>query len=127
MCEHLSSLNYNAKKANRFFYDKTFIMANLCKWESLRQIETGIRSSKNFGNGINLMSISHSQISRRLIDLDTRDLAELLGHFASHYWLLQSNAIGFCKSSSEKRRRVKVNRKYRSPYDMERISSLLAQ
>ena len=102
-------------------------MANLCKWESLRQIETGIRSSKNFGNGINLKSINHSQISRRLIDLDTRDFAELLGHFASHYWLLQSNAIGFCKSSSEKRRRVKVNRKYRSPYDMERISSLLAQ
>jgi len=66
---------------------KTFIIANLCKWESLRQIETGIRSSKNFGNGINLMSISHTQISRRLIDLDTRDLAELLGHFASHYWL----------------------------------------
>jgi hypothetical protein len=87
-------MNYNEKKLTDFSLVKTFIMANICKWESLRQIETGIRSDSNFQKEIGLKSISHSQISRRLIELNTRDLADLLGRLASHYWLLQRNAKG---------------------------------
>ena len=79
-------MNYDAKKLTDFSVVKIFIMANLCKWDSLREIDTGIRSKKEFQKEIGVKSISHSQISRRLIDLNTADLADLLGRLAQHYW-----------------------------------------
>jgi hypothetical protein len=39
-------------------------------------------------------TICYSQISLRLIDVNTGDLAGLLGRLAKQYWLLQSNAKG---------------------------------
>ena len=49
-------------------------MANLYKWKSLREIEEGIRSKKSLQRDLGLTSIGHSQINRRLIDLNTADL-----------------------------------------------------
>ena len=75
-------MNYDAKKLTDFSVVKIFIMASLCKWDSLRIIDTGIRSKKEFQKEIGVKSISHSQISRRLIDLNTADLADLLSRLA---------------------------------------------
>jgi hypothetical protein len=87
-------MNYDAKKLTDFSVVKIFIMASLCKWDSLRIIDTGIRSKKEFQKEIGVKSISHSQISRRLIDLNTADLADLLSRLAQHYWTLKGNAKG---------------------------------
>jgi len=87
-------MNYDAKKLTDFSVVKIFIMASLCRWDSLRIIDTGIRSKKEFQKEIGVKSISHSQISRRLIDLNTADLADLLGRLAQHYWRLKGNAKG---------------------------------
>jgi hypothetical protein len=38
--------NYVSKKLTDFSLLKIFIMANICKWENLREIEQGIRSEK---------------------------------------------------------------------------------
>jgi hypothetical protein len=86
--------NYDAKKLTDFSVVKIFIMANLCKWDSLREIDTGIRSKKDFRKEIGIESISHSQISRRLIDLNTADLSDLLSRLAEQYWTLKGNAKG---------------------------------
>ncbi|AMQ07107.1 IS4 family transposase [Sporosarcina psychrophila] len=87
-------MNYDAKKLTDFSLVKILIMANLCKWESLREIEEGIRSKKSFQRDLGLTPIGYSQISRRLIDLNTADLADLLGRLARHYWLLQRHVEG---------------------------------
>ena len=73
-------MNYDAKKLTDFSLLKILIMANLCKWESLREIEEGIRSKKSLQRDLGLTSIGHSQISRRLIDLNTADLGRLARH-----------------------------------------------
>ncbi|MDN4608766.1 DUF4372 domain-containing protein, partial [Sporosarcina highlanderae] len=91
-------MNYDAKKITDFSLVKIFIMALLCKWESLRDIEIGIRSKEDFQREIGVESISYSQISRRLIELNTADLADLLGRLASHYWSLQRNAKGLIEN-----------------------------
>ncbi|QNK87511.1 DUF4372 domain-containing protein [Sporosarcina sp. resist] len=41
-------MNYDAKKLADFSLVKILMMANLCKWESLREIEEGIRSKNLF-------------------------------------------------------------------------------
>lgn len=87
-------LNYDAKKITDFSVVKVFIMALLCKWETLRDIEIGIRSKKDFQREIGVESISHSQLSRRLRELNTADLVDLLGRLAVHYRNLQGNAKG---------------------------------
>lgn len=86
--------NYDAKKLSDLSVLKIFIMANLCKWNSLREIATGIRAKKDMQKEIGAKSISHSQLSRRLSDMDTGHLADLLGRLASHYWRLKVNAKG---------------------------------
>ncbi|MEK4711990.1 DUF4372 domain-containing protein [Sporosarcina sp. FSL K6-5500] len=73
-------MNYDAKKLTDFSLLQILIMANLCKWESLREIEEGIRSKKSLQRDLGLTSIGHSQISRRLIDLNTADLGRLARH-----------------------------------------------
>lgn len=87
-------MNYEEKKLTDFNLVKLFVVSTLCKWESLREIEEGIRSKKALQRELELTSISYSQISRRLIDLNTADLADLLGRLARHYWVLQRHAEG---------------------------------
>ena len=80
--------NYDAKKLTVFSLVKLMIMANISKWESHRIIALNVGPEKSFQQELNLKSISHSQISRRLIDLNTAYLADLLGRLARHYWIL---------------------------------------
>ena len=76
-------MNYDAKKITGFSVVKIYITANLCKWDNLRVIESGIRSKKEFMKEIETESISCSQISRRIIELNMADLADLLGRLAN--------------------------------------------
>lgn len=87
-------LNYDSTKLTDLSLLKILIMSDLCKWESLREIEAAIRSKKSLRLELGLQSISHSQISRRLIELNTSDLADILGGLAQKYWSLQKNANG---------------------------------
>ncbi|MCG7346590.1 IS4 family transposase [Sporosarcina sp. ACRSL] len=87
-------LNYDTKKVTDFSVVKIFIMAHICKWFSLRDIEIGVRSKKDFQREIGVKSLSHSQLSRRLSQLNTADLADLLCSLASQYRTLKSNAKG---------------------------------
>lgn len=87
-------LNYNAKKLDDFSLVKLMIMANISKWDSHRIIALNVGPEKSLQKELNLKSISHSQISRRLIDLNTGQLADLLGRLARHYWILQRHARG---------------------------------
>ena len=61
-------MNYEWKKLTDFSLLKILIMSSLCKWDNLREIEAAIRSNKSLRIELGLKSISHSQISRRLID-----------------------------------------------------------
>lgn len=87
-------LNYDAKALTDFSVVKVFILANLCKWEGLREIEVGIRAKREIQKEIGVESISYSQLSRRLADMNTGLLADLLGRLATHYWKLQRNVKG---------------------------------
>lgn len=87
-------MNYDAKKLTDFSLVKIMIMAEICKWESLREIAMNIGPKKSFQRELGLNSISPSQISRRLNQLNTADLADLLGRLARHYWVLQRHAQG---------------------------------
>src|SRR5690606_35101194 len=58
----------------------------------------GIRSKKDFQREIGIESISHSQLSRRLRELNTADLVDLLGGLAVHYRKLQGNAKGIIEN-----------------------------
>jgi len=87
-------MNYEWKKLTDFSLLKILIMSSLCKWDNLREIEAAIRSKKSLRIELGLKSISHSQISRRLVELNTSDLADILGGLAQKYWTLQKNAKG---------------------------------
>lgn len=87
-------MNYDAKKLTDFSLVKIFIMANICKWGSLRIIETGIHSKPEFLKEIEVESISYSQISRRLNEVNTADVADLLARLARHYSILRGNSKG---------------------------------
>ncbi|PIC67278.1 hypothetical protein CSV71_05850 [Sporosarcina sp. P21c] len=69
-------MNYEEKKLTDFNLVKIFVISTLCKWESLREIEEGFRSKKPMQRELELKSISYSQLSRRLINLNTADLAD---------------------------------------------------
>ncbi|MGB6778861.1 MAG: IS4 family transposase [Planococcus citreus] len=86
--------NYDAKKLTDFSLVKLMIMAVLSKWESHRTIALNVGPEQSFQQELNLKSISHSQISRRLNELNTAHLADLLGRLARHYWILQRHAGG---------------------------------
>src|SRR5699024_8649535 len=73
---------------------KAFILSTLFRWESLGDIELGIRSKKEICHELQVNSISASQLSRRLQELDTENLAELLGLIARQYWALKSGTKG---------------------------------
>lgn len=87
-------MNYDEKKLTDFSLVKALVLSTICKWESHREIEENIRSNKSIQRELNLHSISHSQLSRRLIALDTNDLADLLSQLTKCYWKLQRHAIG---------------------------------
>ncbi|MGN7388943.1 IS4 family transposase [Sporosarcina sp. SAFN-015] len=91
-------MNYQTQKLTDLSVVKIFIMAQLCKWESLREIEVGIRSKRDFQQEIGVNSVSHSQLSRRLNQMNTGDLADLLGRLAVAYRALQGNAPGLNKN-----------------------------
>ena len=86
--------NYDAKKLTDASLVKLMVMAPLCKWESFREIALHIWPTKSLQMELDLASISHSQLSRRLIELNTGDLADLLGRVARQYWILQRHATG---------------------------------
>ena len=87
-------LNYHAKKLTNLSLVKIMIMTGICKWESYRETALNIGLEKSFQQELELKSISHSQLSRRLMELNTADLADLLGRLARHYWILQRHAQG---------------------------------
>ena len=70
-------MNYDAKKLTDLSVVKIFILASLCKWDNLRVIETGIRSNKELQKEIRAESNIYSQASRRLIELNKDDLADV--------------------------------------------------
>lgn len=102
--QHLSNIPKNALDCPLFNYDtrkltdlsvvKAFILAILGKWESLRDIEIGLRANKEFQKEIGVESFSASQFGRRLAAMDTAHLADLLGRLATHYWQLKIGANG---------------------------------
>lgn len=87
-------INYDYKKLTEYSLVKSFILANLFRWESLRDIEEGIRSKTAIQKELKLASISSSQLSRRLAELDTSALADILGLITKQYWLIRGNAYG---------------------------------
>lgn len=87
-------LNYENKKLTAQALIKTFLLGTLCKWESLREIEENIRSNNSIQRELSLQSISHSQLSRRLIGLNANHLVDLLVSLTKTYWTLQRYAVG---------------------------------
>lgn len=87
-------VNYEYDKLSEIALVKTFISANLFQWRSLEEIERGIRSKPKVQKELGVTSISGSQLSRRLANLDTKSLASLLGLVAKQYWLLRGKAGG---------------------------------
>jgi len=87
-------MNYDEKKLTDFALVKAFIVGSLCKWDSHREIAENIRSNNSLQRELELQSISYSQISRRLIDINTEHLVDLLGQLTKCYWNLQRHAVG---------------------------------
>ena len=87
-------MNYDEKKLTELALVKAMILGIICKWDSHREIAENIRSHKSIQRELGLYSISHSQISRRLINLDTNELVDLLSLLAQQYWVLKRHAIG---------------------------------
>lgn len=83
--------NYSYSKLTDESLVKIFLLSGLFRWESLREIEIGIRSKKHIQHELYLKSISASQLSRRLEQLDTTHLAELLSMIAQKYRILKSD------------------------------------
>ncbi|MDW0116239.1 IS4 family transposase [Sporosarcina thermotolerans] len=87
-------MNYDAKKITDFSIVKVFIMANVAQWKSHRQIEAGIQAEPEFQKEIETDFISHSQISRRLIQLNTAHLVELFSRLAVLFWRIKGDTKG---------------------------------
>lgn len=87
-------MNYDEKKLTELALVKAMILGIICKWDSHREIAENIRSHKSIQRELGLYSISHSQISRRLINLDTNELVDLLSLLAKQYWVLKCHAVG---------------------------------
>lgn len=73
---------------------KTFILANLFKWENLRMIEAGIRSEPEIQKELDVDSFSTGQLSRRLTMLNTGDLSQILYHLADKYRSITKGSKG---------------------------------
>src|SRR5690606_22224019 len=65
-------------------------LAGLFRWESLDEIEIGIRSKKQIRQELDLKSISSSTLSRRLATLNTNELADMLSRIAQQYKFLKA-------------------------------------
>ncbi|MFS0576674.1 IS4 family transposase [Sporosarcina sp. 179-K 3D1 HS] len=87
-------MNYDEKKLPDSALVKAFILGILFQWGSHRDISENIRARKSIQRELGLASISHSQLSRRLFDLDTNLLVDLLGQLAQAFWILQRHAVG---------------------------------
>nr|WP_144928803.1 hypothetical protein [Paenibacillus bovis] len=74
--------NYDYKKLTDESLVKIFLLAGLFRWESLDEIEIGIRSKKQIRQELDLKSISSSTLSRRLATLNTNELADMLSRIA---------------------------------------------
>lgn len=70
-------LNYDMKKLSAEALIKIFIAAQLGKWNSYREFAIKMRAYKDFMGHIDLDSISASQLSRRINELDTSILQNL--------------------------------------------------
>ena len=90
-------MNYDEKKLTDLALVKAFIVGTLCKWDSHREIAENIRSNNSLQRELDLQSISYSQISRRLIDINTEHLVDLLGQLTKCYWNLQRHAVGIIR------------------------------
>ena len=64
-------LNYDMKKLSTEGLVKIFVAAQLGKWESYPEFEVNMRAHKDLMEYIGVDSISASQLSRRINDLDT--------------------------------------------------------
>lgn len=73
---------------------KTFILANLLKWNSLRMIEGGIRSQSEIQQELDVESFSAGQLSRRLAVLDTGELSHILFQLTDHYHRIMEGEKG---------------------------------
>lgn len=70
-------LNYDMKKLTTEALIKIFVAAQLDKWKSYPEFEINMRANKDLMKTINLDSISGSQLSRRINELDTSILQNL--------------------------------------------------
>lgn len=70
-------LNYDMKKLSTEALVKIFVAAQLGKWNSYSEFEVKMRAYKDLMEYIDLESISGSQLSRRINDLDTSILQDL--------------------------------------------------
>ena len=92
-------VNYEYDKLSEIALVKTFISANLFQWRSLEEIERGIRSKPKVQKELGVTSISGSQLSRRLANLDTKSLASLLGLVAKQYWYYEGKLVALVLTS----------------------------
>ncbi|MBT2571113.1 hypothetical protein [Planococcus sp. ISL-110] len=73
---------------------KAFILANLLKWNSLRMIESGIRSQSEIQQELGVESFSAGQLSRRLAVLNTGELSHILFQLTGHYHRITAGEKG---------------------------------
>jgi hypothetical protein len=80
-------LNYDMKKLTTEALIKIFVAAQLGKWESYSDFAVKLHANKDLMKSLDLESISSSQLSRRINDLDTSILQSLLSKVISelHY------------------------------------------
>lgn len=70
-------LNYDMKKLTTEALVKIFVVAQLDKWNSYPEFEINMKAKKDIMKSIGLESISSSQLSRRINDLDTSIIQNL--------------------------------------------------
>lgn len=78
-------LNYDMKKLSTEALIKIFVAAQLDKWESYSSFEVKMGANKDLMGYLGLESISGSQLSRRINDLDTSILQSLFLTLVNQY------------------------------------------
>jgi hypothetical protein len=78
-------LNYDMKKLSTEALIKIFVAAQLDKWESYSSFEVKLGANKDLMGYLGLESISGSQLSRRINDLDTSILQSLFLTLVNQY------------------------------------------
>jgi hypothetical protein len=81
----LSSPLYDMKKLSTDALIKIFVAAQLDKWESYSTFEVKLGANKDLMGYLGLESISGSQLSRRINDLDTSILQSLFLTLVNQY------------------------------------------